>query len=135
MKNKTILENMKAGGMFNTLLNLINIADMKDDLDSKAAITVFAPTDKAFDEIPKSQLEKLKKNKERLTKILQYHFSTGKVTADDIKKMDKIKTLHGRHIDIKVTDKGVLLNGAKIIKSDIECLNGIIHIIDSVMMP
>ncbi|OGF20272.1 hypothetical protein A2Y83_01935 [Candidatus Falkowbacteria bacterium RBG_13_39_14] len=135
MKNKTIIENAKAAGEFNTLLKMLGKAGLTRKLNSKWPFTVFAPSDKAFAEVPPSELEKWMNNKERLEKILTYHVLQGLAMSADVKKMETVKTLHGRRLDINVTSKGIRVNGAKVLKPDIECSNGVIHIIDSVLTP
>lgn len=121
-------------GNFKTLVTALKAADLVDTLKGPGPFTVFAPTDEAFAKIPKAKLDALLKDKARLTKVLTYHAVAGKVMAMDVKP-GKVKTLEGESITI--TDKnGVLkVNNAKILKTDIVADNGVIHAIDTVLMP
>ena len=99
---------------------------------------MFAPTDEAFKKIPAETLKTLlmPENKEKLQGILTYHVVSGDVRAADVVKLKKAKTVNGQEVQIKVTEKnGVMIDGANVIKADIECGNGVIHIIDTVIMP
>ncbi|MEA9602604.1 fasciclin domain-containing protein [Polynucleobacter sp. MG-28-Ekke-A2] len=121
-------------GNFKTLVTALKAADLVDTLKGPGPFTVFAPTDEAFAKIPKAKLDALLKDKAQLTKVLTYHVVAGKVMAMDVKP-GKVKTLEGESITI--TDKnGVLkVNNAKILKTDIVTDNGVIHAIDTVLMP
>ncbi len=121
-------------GNFKTLVMALKAADLVDTLKGPGPFTVFAPTDEAFAKIPKAKLDALLKDKAQLTKVLTYHVVAGKVMAMDVKP-GKVKTLEGESITI--TDKNGLLkaNNAKILKTDIVADNGVIHVIDTVLMP
>jgi uncharacterized surface protein with fasciclin (FAS1) repeats len=121
-------------GNFKTLVTALKAADLVDTLKGPGPFTVFAPTDEAFAKIPKAKLDALLKDKAQLTKVLTYHVVAGKVMAMDVKP-GKVKTLEGESITI--TDKnGVLkVNNAKILKTDIVTDNGVIHAVDTVLMP
>jgi uncharacterized surface protein with fasciclin (FAS1) repeats len=121
-------------GNFKTLVTALKAADLVDTLKGPGPFTVFAPTDEAFAKISKAKLDALLKDKAQLTKVLTYHVVAGKVMAMDVKP-GKVKTLEGESITI--TDKnGVLkVNNAKILKTDIVADNGVIHAIDTVLMP
>ncbi len=121
-------------GNFKTLVTALKAADLVDTLKGPGPFTVFAPTDEAFAKIPKAKLDALLKDKAQLTKVLTYHVVAGKVMAMDVKP-GKVKTLEGG--SVMITDKnGVLMvNNAKILKTDIVTDNGVIHAIDTVLMP
>jgi len=125
-----------SAGIFNTLVAAVKAADLVKTLQGPGPFTVFAPNDEAFAKLPKGTVEDLIKpeNKAKLTGILTYHVVSGKVMAADVKTM-KAKTVNGQELDIKVADGEVTVNGAKVIKTDIAASNGVIHVIDSVLMP
>ena len=127
---------MKAG-KFTTLVTAVKAAGLVEALQSEGPFTVFAPTDEAFKKIDSATIQDLLKpeNKEKLKSILTYHVVPGKVMAADVVKLEGAKTLNGKEVAIKVTDEGVMVDGAKVTKTDIECGNGVIHVIDSVIMP
>jgi len=116
----------------------IKAAGLAEALKAEGPYTVFAPTDEAFKKIPAETLQNLLKpeNKEKLQAILKYHVVSGDVRAKDVVKLTKAKTVNGQEVEIKVTEKkGVMIDGANVIKTDIECGNGVIHVIDAVIMP
>jgi uncharacterized surface protein with fasciclin (FAS1) repeats len=119
-----------------TLVAAVKAAELVEALQGKGPFTVFAPTDAAFAKLPPGTLENLLKpeNKEKLTGILTYHVVPGKVMAKDVKTM-KAKTLNGRELSIKVEGGAVMVNKAKVIKTDIAASNGVIHLIDAVVLP
>jgi uncharacterized surface protein with fasciclin (FAS1) repeats len=122
---------------FSTLVTAVKAAGLVDTLKSKGPFTVFAPTNAAFARIPKHKLEALLKNKKALTAVLTYHVVAGKVMAADVVKLKngtKVKTVQGRSIVVRVKP-GVMVNNAKVVKTDIEASNGVIHVIDTVLMP
>jgi uncharacterized surface protein with fasciclin (FAS1) repeats len=122
---------------FSTLVTAVKAAGLVDTLKSAGPFTVFAPTNAAFAKIPKHKLEALLKNKKALTAVLTYHVVGGKVMAADVVKLKngtKVKTVQGRSITVRVKP-GVMVNNAKVIKTDIEASNGVIHVIDTVLMP
>ena len=125
-----------SAGIFNTLVAAVKAADLVKTLQGPGPFTVFAPNDEAFAKLPQGTVEDLIKpeNKAKLTGILTYHVVAGKVMAADVKTM-KAKTVNGQELDIKVADGEVTVNGAKVIKTDIAASNGVIHVIDSVLMP
>lgn len=125
-----------SAGIFNTLVAAVKAADLVKTLQGPGPFTVFAPNDEAFAKLPKGTVEDLLKpeNKAKLTGILTYHVVAGKVMAADVKTM-KAKTVNGQELDIKVADGDVTVNRAKVIKTDVAASNGVIHVIDSVLMP
>jgi len=130
---KDIVDTAVAAGSFKTLAAALGAAGLVDTLKGKGPFTVFAPTDEAFAKIPKSDLEALLKDKAKLTSILTYHVVSGKVMAADV-KAGKVKTVQGSELTVS-TSMGVMVDNAKVIKTDIAADNGVIHVIDSVIMP
>ena len=123
-------------GNFTTLIAAIKAADLVKTLQSPGPFTVFAPTDEAFAKLPKATLADLLKpeNKAKLASILTFHVVPGKVMAADVKTM-KAKTANGQSLDLQVSDGNVTVNKAKVTKTDIKASNGVIHVIDTVVMP
>ena len=130
---KDIVDTAVAAGNFKTLATALQAAGLVDTLKSKGPFTVFAPTDEAFAKVPKEQLDALLKDKAALTKVLTYHVVPGKVMAKDV-KAGKVKTVQGGDLTI-ATAGGVMVDGAKVTATDITADNGVIHVIDSVLMP
>ena len=131
-----LVETAVAGNL-KTLVAAVKAADMVDTLTGAGPFTVFAPSDEAFAKLPAGTLEDLPKpeNKAKLVSILTYHVVPCKVTAADAVKLDSAKTLEGRSISIKIVDGGVMVNGARVIHADMEARNGVIHVIDTVLLP
>jgi uncharacterized surface protein with fasciclin (FAS1) repeats len=134
---KDIVDTALAAGSFKTLAAALRAADLVDALKGKGPFTVFAPTDAAFAALPKGTLENLldPKNKATLQAILTYHVVPGSVAAADVVKLHAATTLNGQRIDVTSSDQGVLVDGAKVVQTDIRCANGIIHVIDAVILP
>jgi uncharacterized surface protein with fasciclin (FAS1) repeats len=132
-----IVDTAIEAGTFKTLVTAVNAAGLAEVLKGKGPFTVFAPTDDAFAKLPKGTVEDLLKpeNKEKLKAILTYHVVSGKVTATDAAKLTSAKTVQGENIGIEVEGGKVQINGAKVVKADIEASNGVIHVIDSVILP
>lgn len=124
-------------GKFNTLVAAVKAAGLVDTLKGDGPFTVFAPTDEAFAKLPAGTVESLLKpeNKAKLQSILTYHVVAGKVMAADVVKLDSAKTVQGQNVGIKVAGGSVMVNGAKVVKADIETSNGVIHVIDTVILP
>ena len=135
--SKDIVETAAAAGSFKTLATALQAAGLVDTLKSKGPFTVFAPTDEAFEKLPAGTLEDLLKpeNKERLGAILTYHVVPGMVTAAQVGKMNSAKTVNGQSVTISVKGGVVMVDNAKVTKADILCSNGVIHVIDSVVLP
>lgn len=133
---KDIVDTAVGAGSFNTLVAAVKAAGLVDTLKSKGPFTVFAPTDDAFAKLPAGTVENLLKpeNKDQLVSILTYHVVSGAVKAADVVKLTAAKTVQGSEVTISTTD-GVKVDGANVVKTDIECANGIIHVIDSVILP
>jgi len=136
-KERDIVDTAVGAGDFKTLAAALEAADLVETLKGKGPFTVFAPTDEAFEKLPKGTLEDLLKpeNKKKLAGILTYHVVSGKVMAAEVTKMKKAKTVQGTDVKIKVVDGKVMVNDAEVIKTDIACTNGVIHVIDTVIIP
>ena len=135
-KQKDIVAVASSAGSFTTLVAAVKAAGLVETLQGAGPFTVFAPTDEAFAKLPKGTVEDLLKpeNKAKLVAILTYHVVAGKIMAADIKTM-KAKTVNGKELDIKVADGHVTVDSAKVVKTDVAASNGVIHVIDSVMLP
>lgn len=129
-----IVDTAVAAGQFSTLVTAVKAAGLVDVLKGEGPFTVFAPTDEAFAKLPKGTLEKLLNDKEALKKILTYHVVSGNVMAKDVVKLSSAETVQGQTVDIS-TKNGVMINNATVIKADISCSNGTIHVIDTVLLP
>lgn len=132
---KDIVDTAVGAGQFKTLVKLVQEAGLVDALRGEGPFTVFAPTDEAFAKLPKSQVDALLKDKEALRRVLLYHVVQGKVMASDVVKLRTAKTLQGQNINIRVRNNTVQINDAKVVKADIVCSNGVIHVIDKVILP
>ena len=131
---QNIIDTAVAAGSFKTLAAALTAAGLVDTLNSARPFTVFAPTDDAFAKLPEGTVDKLLKDVPKLTAILTYHVLSGKVMAADVMKMDG-KTVNGADLKIS-TQGGVNLNGSvHVTKTDIDCSNGVIHVVDAVLMP
>ena len=124
-------------GKFNTLVAAVKAAGLVDTLKGPGPFTVFAPTDEAFAKLPAGTLESLLKpeNKAKLQSILTYHVVSGKVMAADVVKLTSAKTVEGGSVTIKTSSGGVMVNNATVTKTDIATSNGVIHVIDTVLLP
>jgi transforming growth factor-beta-induced protein len=124
-------------GQFNTLVAALKAADLVETLQGPGPFTVFAPTDAAFSKLPPGTLDSLllPENKQKLTDILTYHVVAGKVTAADVVKLTSANTVEGRPVAISTSDSGVRVNDANVINTDVMASNGVIHVIDAVLIP
>ena len=134
--SKNIVEVAAGSDQFTTLVTAVKAADLVDTLSGPGPFTVFAPTDAAFKKLPPEALQDLLKpeNKDKLVAVLKYHVVPGKVMAADVKSA-KVKTANGAEAEVKVGDSGVTIDEAKVVKTDIPASNGVIHVIDTVIMP
>jgi uncharacterized surface protein with fasciclin (FAS1) repeats len=130
---KDIVDTAVGAGSFKTLATALGAAGLVDTLKGKGPFTVFAPTDEAFAKIPKADLDALLKDKAKLTAVLTYHVVAGKVMAADV-KAGKVKTVQGSELTV-TTMGGVKVDNANVVKTDIVADNGVIHVIDSVILP
>jgi uncharacterized surface protein with fasciclin (FAS1) repeats len=129
-----IVDTAKSAGSFNTLVTAVQAAGLVDTLKGPGPFTVFAPTDAAFAKIPKAKLDALLKDKAALTKVLTYHVVSGKVMAADVKP-GMVPTVEGGKLTVKAADGKVMVDNAHVTKTDIGADNGVIHVIDTVLMP
>lgn len=136
-EQKDIVDTAVGAGSFKTLAAALQAADLVDTLKGDGPFTVFAPTDEAFAKLPKGTVETLLKpeNKGQLVAVLTYHVVAGKVPAAKVVKLTTAKTVNGQSVDVKVADGKVMVDGANVVATDIECSNGVIHVIDSVILP
>ncbi len=130
----TIVDVAVAAGSFTTLAKALEVAGLIDTLKGPGPFTVFAPTDEAFAKVPKADLDALLADKAKLTAVLTYHVVAGKVLAADVATMKTAKSLQGQDLAIDTKD-GVKIGNAKVVKADILADNGVIHVIDTVLMP
>jgi uncharacterized surface protein with fasciclin (FAS1) repeats len=131
---KTIIETASSNNDFSTLVTAIKKAGLVETLSGTGPFTVFAPTNAAFEKIPKETLDSVLADTAKLKSILTYHVVAGKVMAKDVADLTEAKTVEGTMIAID-TESGVKVNEATVTKTDIECSNGVIHVIDTVLMP
>ncbi len=129
-----IVDTAVAAGSFKTLVAALQAAGLDEVLKGKGPFTVFAPTDEAFAKLPAGAVEALLKDKAKLKAVLTYHVVAGDVKAADVVKLKSAKTVQGQSVAIDAT-KGVMIDDAKVVKADIACANGVIHVIDTVLMP
>jgi uncharacterized surface protein with fasciclin (FAS1) repeats len=127
-----IVETAIAANSFKTLITAVKAAGLVTTLSGPGPFTVFAPSDEAFAKLPKAAVDELLKNIPKLKRVLNYHIVAGKEMAADVKKLSSVKTLEGQSVDI-ASHKGIKVNDAKVIKTDIICDNGVIHVIDAVL--
>jgi uncharacterized surface protein with fasciclin (FAS1) repeats len=132
---KNIIDTAIAAGNFNTLVAALQTAGLVDTLKGDGPFTVFAPTDEAFAKIPMDQLDALMANKMQLTPILAYHVVPGEVMSTDMNNGMMVKTVQGDNLTISLSNGDVMVNDAKVVQADIVCINGVIHVIDTVLMP
>ena len=132
-----IVDTAAGAGQFNTLVAAVKAAGLVETLKGSGPFTVFAPTDEAFAKLPAGTVENLLKpeNKDKLVSILTYHVVPGKVMAADVVKLSSAKTVQGQNVRIRANSTGVMVDGAKVVKADVETSNGVIHVIDSVILP
>jgi uncharacterized surface protein with fasciclin (FAS1) repeats len=135
--DKTVVEVAVANQDFSTLVAAVKAADLVETLSGAGPFTVFAPTNDAFAKLPKETLEDLLKpeNKKKLAGILTYHVVPGKVMAKDVVELKNAKTVQGSKVKITVKEGTVMIDNAKVVKTDIPCKNGVIHVIDTVILP
>jgi uncharacterized surface protein with fasciclin (FAS1) repeats len=134
---KDIVDVAVENGSFTTLVAAVKAAELVETLKGEGPFTVFAPTDEAFEKLPDGTVETLLKpeNKDRLVEVLTYHVVSGKVMAADAAKLDSAPTVQGQTLTIKASDGTVMINDAKVVTADVEASNGVIHAIDTVLLP
>ena len=129
-----IVDTAVSAGQFNTLVKAVQAAGLVDTLKGKGPFTVFAPTDEAFAKLPAGTVEALLQDKEKLAKVLTYHVVPGKVTASQVKPGD-VKTVQGQALKVRTDGGKVMVDNARVIKADVMASNGVIHVIDTVVLP
>jgi uncharacterized surface protein with fasciclin (FAS1) repeats len=129
-----IVDTAISAGQFNTLVTALKAANLVDTLKQKGPYTVFAPTDAAFAKLPAGALDALLKDKDKLSAVLTYHVVSGKVMAADVKP-GAVKTVQGQSVTVSNKGGAVMVDDAKVVKTDIAASNGVIHVIDTVLMP
>ena len=132
---KDIVDTAVAAGSFKTLAKLLGDADLVGVMKGPGPYTVFAPTDEAFAKVPKDVLDGLAKDKAKLQEVLKYHVLTSKWTTDDIKLVKQTGTAQGKAVSFGASGGILTVNGAKVIKANIDCSNGMVHAIDAVLLP
>jgi uncharacterized surface protein with fasciclin (FAS1) repeats len=130
-----VVQTAVAAGQFKTLVKLVKQAGLAGTLQGKGPFSVFAPTDAAFAKVPKATLKALAKDKAKLRAVLLYHVAKGKLTAAKVVKLRSIKTLNGQSLKVRVNHGTVTIGGARVIKADIGASNGVIHVINKVLIP
>ena len=130
-----IVETAVAAGQFKTLTSLVEQAGLAGALSGKGQLTVFAPTDAAFAKVPQSTLDALAADPEKLRAVLTYHVTKGRRTAKTVARRKSIKTLNGKRVPVSVRGKTVRVGGARVIKANVAASNGVIHVIDEVLIP
>jgi uncharacterized surface protein with fasciclin (FAS1) repeats len=133
--SKNIVQTAVAAGQFKTLAMLLKRAGLVGALEKPGPYTVFAPTDAAFKKVPKATLDALLENKAKLKAVLLYHVVSGKVTAAQVTKLSSAKTLGGKSVRIRTSGMNVFVNSAKVTKADVMASNGVIHVINRVLIP
>jgi uncharacterized surface protein with fasciclin (FAS1) repeats len=136
-QQKDIVDTAVSAGQFNTLVAAVQAAGLVETLKGEGPFTVFAPTDEAFAKLPEGTVETLLKpeNKDKLISILTYHVVPGKVTSSDVVKVESAKTVQGQSVMVEVKDGNVMIDNARVVAADIGASNGVIHVIDSVILP
>ncbi len=132
---KDIVTTAVDAGSFKTLAAALQAANLVETLKGEGPYTVFAPTDEAFAKLPEGTVEALLKDKEALTEILLYHVVSGKVTSGEVVKLTSAKTVEGKEVMIKVSEGSVYINESKVTSADVMASNGVIHVIDAVLIP
>ena len=134
-RESNIVQTAAGAGQFNTLLKLAKQAGLVGALEGKGPLTVFAPTDAAFAKLPKATLAALAHNRKELRAVLLYHVLKGRITAAKLVKLHSVKTLDGQSLRVRVKNGVVTVGGVRVLKTNIAASNGIIHVIDGVLIP
>jgi uncharacterized surface protein with fasciclin (FAS1) repeats len=132
---RDIVDTAIHAGSFKTLVTAVKAADLVDTLKGEGPFTVFAPTDEAFRKLPAGTLDALLKDRKKLTAVLTYHVVPGRVMAADVVKLRAARTVQGGELKIRADKGGVRVDGARVVKTDITASNGVIHVVDSVLLP
>jgi uncharacterized surface protein with fasciclin (FAS1) repeats len=132
---KDIVDTAQTAGSFSTLVAALKEAGLVETLRGEGPFTVFAPTDEAFKKVPEDQLSALLRDKGKLAKVLTFHVVPGSVKAEDVVKLNTANSVEGSPLAISVSSDGVKVEGAKVTATDIMCSNGVVHVIDTVILP
>jgi uncharacterized surface protein with fasciclin (FAS1) repeats len=132
---RNLVQTAVAAGQFKTLVSLVKQAGLAKTLSGKTRFTVFAPTDAAFAKVPKATLDQLAADKAKLRAVLLYHVVSGRVTAAQVAKLRSAKTVNGATVRIRVKGGMVYVNGARVVKANVSASNGVIHVINRVLIP
>jgi uncharacterized surface protein with fasciclin (FAS1) repeats len=132
---KNVVQTAVAAGSFKTLAALLTRAELASTLQGKGPFTVFAPTDAAFAKVPRKTLTALKKDKAKLRAVLLYHVASGKLRAASVVKRSSIKTLNGSSVKVRVAGRSVRVDGARVTSADVGASNGVIHVVNKVLIP
>lgn len=130
-----LVQTAAAAGQFKTLIKLARVAGLAGALEGKGPLTVFAPTDAAFAKLPRATVAALEHNRAKLRAVLLYHVLKGRITAAKLVKLHSVKTLNGRSLNVRVKNGVVRVGGIRVIKTNIAASNGVIHVIDGVLIP
>lgn len=133
--SKNIVETAVAAGKFKTLASLLTTAELAGTLQGKGPFTVFAPTDAAFKKVPKKTLDGLAKDKKKLRAVLLLHVAKGRLPASSVVKRSSVKTLNGQSVRVRVSGGKVFVGAARVTSPDVKASNGVIHVIDKVLLP
>ena len=133
--SKNIVQTAVGAGQFKTLVSLVKQAGLASTLSGKGPFTVFAPTDAAFAKVPKATLDALAKDKAKLKSVLLYHVAKGRLTAAKVVKRSSIKTLNGKSVSVRVRSGKAYVGGARVVTPDVKASNGVIHVINKVLIP
>lgn len=133
--DRTIVQTAAAAGQFKTLTSLVEQAGLTDALEGKGQYTVFAPTDAAFARVPQSTLDALAKDKRKLRSVLLYHVAKGRLGAGAVAKRQSIRTLNGQRLRVRTRAGNVYVGGARVTTANVRASNGVIHVIDRVLIP
>ena len=134
-QDKDIVDTAVAAGNFTVLAKLLTEADLVTVMKSPGPFTVFAPTDEAFAKVPKETLDALAKDKAKLRQVLTYHVLTSRWSTDQLKAVQSTGTVNAKHVTIAMSGGTMMINDAKVVKADIGCANGVIHVVDTVLIP
>ena len=134
-EEKDLIDTMTTAGQFNTLLKAASEAGLTETLKGEGPFTVFASSDQAFARLPEGTLDSLLKDKARLKAVLSYHIVPARIFSADLSKLESTKTLDGHNLTVSTSDGQVMVGKAKVVRADIKCANGIIHVIDAVCLP
>lgn len=135
MPQKDIVDTAVQAGNFKTLVAAVQAAGLVDTLKSPGPFTVFAPTDEAFEKLPPGTVESLLQDKEKLIQVLTYHVVPGKVMSTDVVGLDSAQTVQGQRLSIDTMNGIVMIDNSKVVAADIQASNGVIHVIDTVLIP